>query len=169
MCVVVACEYFAESRQSRCHRDGIGVVGTAVEHLVLRDEIHHGFRCAESCQRQASANRFGQADHVRLQAEVFRSATPAEFRTSLTSSKISNAPFWSQSFRSPSRKPGSGIHKPTFIMIGSRIMAAISPGYCWNRYATESRSLKLATRTLARLAFGTPRPPGTELGALKSP
>src|SRR5215469_580931 len=83
MCVVVACEYFAESRQSRCHRDGIGVVGTAVEHLVLRDEIHHGFRCAESCQRQASADRFGQADHVRLQAEVFRGATPAEFRTGL--------------------------------------------------------------------------------------
>src|SRR5262252_9829462 len=75
------------------------------------------------------------------------------FAPVFTSSKISNAPFRSQSFRSPSRKPGSGIHKPTFIMIGSRIMAAISPGYCWNRYATESRSLKLATRTLARLAF----------------
>src|ERR1700722_12298517 len=53
---------------------------------------------------------------------------------------------------------------PTFIMMGSTITAAISPGYLANNRSTPATSLNWAIRVLATVAFGTPAPPGTEVG-----
>src|SRR5580704_13354402 len=49
----------------------------------------------------------------------------ASFAPVFTSSKINRAPFLSQRSRRPCRNPGSGMHRPTFIRIGSRILAGI--------------------------------------------
>ena len=75
------------------------------------------------------------------------------FAPVFTSSKISSAPFLVAMSRSPSRKPGCGMHRPTFIRIGSRMMAAISPGFCLKRSSTLARSLKVAMGTLAMADF----------------
>src|SRR6185369_6641272 len=68
--VVLSRENFAERGQASSHRNRIGVVSAAVEDLVLRDQVHDRFVREKRRQGQASANRFGQADHVRLYAEV---------------------------------------------------------------------------------------------------
>jgi len=36
----------------------------------------------------------------------------------------------------PLQEAGCGMHSPTFIKIGSRMIAAICPGYCLKRFST---------------------------------
>src|SRR5579871_1462420 len=81
--VVLARQNVVERRKTRRHRDWIGVVRAAVEDLVLRDQVHDGLVRAEGGERQSSANRLGQADHVRRDAEVFTGAAPAKFGAGL--------------------------------------------------------------------------------------
>src|SRR5271166_6081082 len=88
------------------------------------------------------------------------------FAPVFTSSKIRSAPFLLQISRRPLRNPGCGMQRPTFIKIGSRIMAAISPGFFLKRRSTVARLLKVAISTLAMADFGTPRPPETAVGLL---
>ena len=59
----------------------------------------------------------------------------------ITSSKISTAPYWVHSSRSPSRKPGCGTIMFMLPGMGSTIRQATSSGYCSNRRRTLSRSL----------------------------
>src|ERR1035438_6952736 len=61
------------------------------------------------------------------------------------------------------------MQSPTFIMMGSRMTAAISLGFSRKRRSTVSRSLKVAIFTLSMLALGTPLPPETGFGFLMSP
>src|SRR6202522_14933 len=76
--VIIAGEDFAERGESGGHRNRIGVVGATVEDLVLRDEVHHGPAGADRSQGDASADRFGAADHVRLHVEILTGSAPAE-------------------------------------------------------------------------------------------
>jgi hypothetical protein len=52
------------------------------------------------------------------------------------------------------------MQRPTFIMIGSRIWQR-PLGILFEAAFDVSRSLKVAIKTLAMLALGTPKPPGT--------
>ena len=68
--VILARQHASECRQAGGHRNRIGIVSPAVKNLVLRYQIHHGFVRAKSRERQASANRLSQANHVRPNVEV---------------------------------------------------------------------------------------------------
>ncbi len=83
MRVIFSRKDVVEGRQPCSHRYWIRVVSSAVEDLVLRDQIHDGFVSTERRQRQTPTDRLGEADHVWYDAEIFRSPTPAEFRTGL--------------------------------------------------------------------------------------
>src|SRR5580693_655651 len=76
--VVFAGEDFAEGGQARGHRYAIGVVGAAVEHLVLGDQIHHRAARSEGTERQATTDGLRKADHVGLHAKKFAGAAPGE-------------------------------------------------------------------------------------------
>src|SRR6185503_5893712 len=52
--------------------------------------------------------------------------------------------------------PGFGTTSPMFIITGSRITAAISPGLSWNASSTAVASLNGVTITVSHNAFGTP-------------
>ena len=80
MRVIFAGEDFAKRGEAGGHGDAIGVVGAAVEDLVLRDEVHDFAAGAESAERKAAADGFGEANHVWLDAEEFRGAAPGELR-----------------------------------------------------------------------------------------
>jgi len=56
------------------------------------------------------------------------------------------------------------MQRPTFIRMGSRMMAAISPGFSLKRRSTLPRLLKVAMVTLAMADLGTPNPPETGVG-----
>src|SRR5262249_47540310 len=78
--VVLPRQYFAEGGKARGHGIAVGVVGSAMKDLVLDNEIHHVPAGAKRRQRNAAADGFRQGDHVRLDAEVFAGAAPAELR-----------------------------------------------------------------------------------------
>ena len=56
------------------------------------------------------------------------------------------------------------MQRPTFIRMGSRMIAAISPGFSLKRRSTLPRLLKVAILTLSIADFGTPSPPVTGVG-----
>ena len=59
----------------------------------------------------------------------------------MTSSKINRLPYWSQTRRSPSRKPGSGSTQFMLPATGSTMMAAIWSPSLAKVCSTASRSL----------------------------
>src|SRR5258708_10684087 len=96
--IVFAREHFAECCEAGGHRDWVGVVGAAMEDLVLRNKIHHGFAGAESCERQASANGFGKTDHVGSDTELFRRASPAKLRVGVDFVEVHRTAGFSDNF-----------------------------------------------------------------------
>src|SRR5438270_2583815 len=54
--VVLTRQNFAKGCQPRGHRDRVRVIGSTVEDLMLRDQVHHRLAGAKRCQRQASAD-----------------------------------------------------------------------------------------------------------------
>src|SRR5580704_18307809 len=79
--IVITSENLAECGKSSRHGNRIGVVGAAVENFMLRDQVHHRRAGAERRERQSAADGFGQADHVRMNVEVFRRAAPTQLGT----------------------------------------------------------------------------------------
>src|SRR5438477_263948 len=69
---------FAERRETGRHRYTVGVVGAAVKNFMLGNQIHHCAAGAESSERQAPADGFGQANQVRLHAKEFAGPAPSE-------------------------------------------------------------------------------------------
>src|SRR4051812_12650004 len=83
MRVVLARENLLKSGQSGSHRYGIRVVSAAMEHLVVGNEVHDAFMCAEGSKRKSAADRLGEADHVWDHAEIFRRAAPTQLGSGL--------------------------------------------------------------------------------------
>ena len=59
------------------HDERVAVVRPEVEHLARGDQVHVLLLATEGADREAAADRLGQRDEVRLDAEVARRAAVA--------------------------------------------------------------------------------------------
>ena len=169
MRIVLASEHFAECSQARSHRNRIGVVGAAVKDLVLRDQVHHGLVRAKRRQRQAAADRFRQANHVRLHAEIFGSAAPAQFRAGLHFVEDQQRAILGGNVAQSLQKAGlrhaqADVHQDRLENDGRNLAGILLEAQFDAGQIVEGRNQHVGDD-----AFGTPSPPGTEVGALMSP
>ena len=132
-----------------------------MKHLVVADEMHHLLARSESSQRQSATDGFRQANHVRLHAEIFAGAAPRQLRTGFYFVEDQQRAVF-----------GGDVAQTLQKALLRHAQADVHQNRLENDGSDLSRLcklLKLATRTFARLAFGTPPPPGTEFGASASP
>src|SRR5580704_7217946 len=76
--IVFSSEYDTERGKTCSHGNRICVWRATVEHLALRNKLHHRSAPAECGKRQASTNRFGEADHIWGHAEMLGSTARAK-------------------------------------------------------------------------------------------
>src|ERR1700676_3481336 len=74
--IILASQHFAKSSQPGSHRNAVGVVGAAMKNFVLRNQIHDRAAGAKRAKWRATADGFGQADHVRLNTKKLRGTAP---------------------------------------------------------------------------------------------
>ena len=120
-------------------------------------------------QRQTATDRFGQANHVGLDAEVLGGAAPAQLRAGFYFVEDQQCAVFVAEIPKPCRKPGCGMQRPTFIMIGSKMMAAISFGFSLKRRSTVCEIVEGRDHHVRDAGLRNAESSGTGFGFLMSP
>ena len=169
MRVSFAREHFAERRETRGHRDAVGVVRSAVKDFVLRDQVHHRAARSEGTQRQTTTDGFGQADHVRLHAKKFAGAAPSKLRSGFDLVEDQQCAVFGANVPQALQESGlrhaqANVHQDGFENDRGNLAGIFTEPPLDAAEIVETRD-----DDIGEGSFWNAPPPGTELGASASP